>query len=221
MKPEPVPEKRSKQRPMDVGNKLMPDATGLGRSSMGTARKLSLLSFLLTLAVSFCAARLLAQTVAKEYRIKAAYLFNFSQYVEWPPEAFKDANEPLTYCTIGDDPFQGMLDESLNAKFAGRRPLRVQHLRPSENFQGCQILFIGTNEKKRTAEVVEALRQSPVLVVGESSHFIQQGGTIGFLSENNTVRFEVNLDAAQRARLNVSATLLSVAETVINTAGGK
>jgi hypothetical protein len=206
---------------MNVANALMPDATGLCRSSNGTARKRFLPAFLLALALSFSAGSLLAQTVAKEYRIKAAYLFNFSQYVEWPADAFKDSNDPLTYCTIGDDPFQGMLDESLNAKFAGTRPLRVQHLRPSENFQGCQILFIGTNEKKHIAEVVETLKQLPVLVVGESSHFIQQGGTIGFLSENNTVRFEVNLDAAQRARLNVSATLLSVAQTVISTAGGK
>jgi hypothetical protein len=185
------------------------------------AGKRFLIFFLSAFTLSFCADTLLAQTVAKEYRIKAAFLFNFIQYVEWPPDTFKDAHDPLTYCTIGDDPFQGMLDESLNAKSAGMRPLRVQHLKPTENFQGCQILFIGTNEKKRVAEVLEALKQSPVLVVGESSHFVQQGGTVGFLSEDNTIRFEVNLDAAQRARLNISATLLSVAKSVIGTAGGK
>jgi len=176
---------------------------------------------LLALTMVFCASTVPAQTTAKEYRIKAAFLFNFAHYVEWPPEAFKDANSPLTYCTIGDDPFDGVLDESLNAKSVGTHPLRVQHLRPPENFQGCQIVFIGANEKKRTTAILETLKQSPVLVVGESNHFIQQGGTVGFLSEENTVRFEVNLDAAQRARLNISATLLSVAKTVIDTAGGK
>jgi YfiR/HmsC-like len=212
---------RSKHKYMPLGNTPMHDATGFHRSATKTARKRSLISFLPALILWFGAVTLLAQTVAKEYRIKAAYLFNFSQYVEWPPDAFKDANDPLTYCTIGDDPFQGMLDESLNAKSAGKHPLRVQHLRPPENFQACQILFIGTNEKKRVAEVLETLKQSPVLVVGESSHFVQQGGTVGFLSEDNTIRFEVNLDAAQRARLNISATLLSVAKTVIGTAGGK
>ena len=214
-------EERAKYKHMTLGNTTMPDATGLSRSATKTARKRSLLAFLSALILWFGAATLLAQTVAKEYRIKAAFLFNFSQYVEWPPDAFKDANDPLTYCTIGDDPFQGVLDESLNAKSAGKRPLQVHHLRPPENFQACQILFIGTNEKKRVAEVLETLKQSPVLIVGESSHFAQQGGTVGFLSEDNPVRFEVNLDAAQRARLNISATLLSVAKTVIGTPGGK
>ena len=214
-------EESTNQEHMALGNKMMRDATGHRRWPMKTARRRSRVRFLLVLTVVFCASTLLAQTTAKEYRIKAAFLFNFALYVEWPPDAFQNANSPLTYCTIGDDPFDGVLDESLNAKSVGTHPLRVQHLRPPENFQGCQIVFIGANEKKRTTSILETLKQSPVLVVGESSHFIQQGGTVGFLSEENTVRFEVNLDAAQRARLNISATLLSVAKTVIDTAGGK
>ena len=176
---------------------------------------------LLALTMVLCASAVPAQTTAKEYRIKEAFVFNFAHYVEWPPDAFKDASSPLTYCTIGDDPFEGTLDESLNAKSVGTRPLRVQHLRPPENFQGCQIVFIGANEKKRITAILETLKQSPVLVVGESNHFVEQGGTVGFLSEENTIRFEVNLDAAQRARLSISATLLSVAKAVIDTAGGK
>jgi hypothetical protein len=221
MKLESNLEERSKQEHMVLGNKTMSDATGLRRSSIKTRCMRSLLTFLSALTLSFWASTLVAQTIAKEYRIKAAFLFNFAQYVEWPPDTFKDANSPLTYCTIGDDPFQGVLDESLNAKAVGTRPLRVQHLKQPENFQGCQVLFIGANEKKRITTVLETLKQSPVLVVGESNHFVQQGGTVGFLSEENTIRFEVNLDVAQRARLNISATLLSVAKTVINTAGGK
>jgi hypothetical protein len=206
---------------MALGNRMMADATGQRRSLMKRLHMRSRVSFILALTTGFCASTVPAQTTAKEYRIKAAFLFNFAHYVEWPPDTFKDANSPLTYCTIGDDPFDGVLDESLNAKSVGTHPLRVQHLKPPENFQGCQIVFIGANEKKRTTAILETLKQSPVLVVGESNHFIQQGGTVGFLSEENTVRFEVNLDAAQRARLNISATLLSVAKTVIDTAGGK
>jgi hypothetical protein len=206
---------------MAPGNKVMPDAIGHRRWPVKTARMRSRIPFLLFLSVGFCASTLMAQTTAKEYRIKAAFLFNFAHYVEWPADTFKDADSPLTYCIVGDDPFEGVLDQSLNAKSVGTRPLRVQHLKPPEHFQGCQIVFIGTNEKKRITAILETLKQSPILVVGESNHFIQQGGTVGFLSEENTVRFEVNLDAAQRARLNISATLLSVAKTVIDTAGGK
>ncbi len=206
---------------MGLGNRLMADATGQRWSSMKTQRMGPRARFLVALIVAFCASTLMAQTTAKEYRIKAAFLFNFAHYVEWPPDSFKDTDSPLTYCTVGDDPFEGVLDQSLNAKSVGTHPLRVQHLKPPENFQGCQIVFIGANEKKRIASILETLKQSPVLIVGESNRFVQQGGTVGFLSEENTVRFEVNLDAAQRARLNISATLLSVAKTVIDTAGGK
>ena len=214
-------EEQTKQQYMATGNRMMPDATGHGRWALIIARMRSRVPFLLVLTMGFCATTLMAQTTAKEYRIKAAFLFNFAHYVEWPPETFKEANSPLTYCTVGEDPFEGVLDQSVIAKSAGTHPLRVQHLRAPENFQGCQIVFIGANEKKRIAAILETLKQAPVLVVGESSHFVQQGGTVGFLSEENTVRFEVNLDAAQRARLNISATLLSVAKTVIDTAGGK
>jgi hypothetical protein len=221
MKVESNLEESTKQEHMALGNIMMRDATGQRRRPMKTARMRSRIRFLLVLTVVFCASTLLAQTTAKEYRIKAAFLFNFAHYVEWPPDTFKDADSPLTYCIVGDDPFEGVLDQSLNAKSVGTRPLRVQHLKPPENFQGCQILFIGAIEKKRISEILETLKQAPVLVVGESSHFVQQGGTVGFLSEENTVRFEVNLDAAQRAGLNISATLLSVAKTVIDKAGGK
>lgn len=214
-------EESTKQERMGPGNKMMADANVHGRPPMKTLRVGSRVSFPLALIAMFCAGTLMAQTTAKEYRIKAAFLFNFAHYVEWPPETFKEANSPLTYCTIGDDPFEGVLDQSLNAKTAGTHPLRVQHLKAPENFQDCQIVFIGANEKKRVTAILETLKQAPVLVVGESSHFIQQGGTVGFLSEENTVRFEVNLDAAQRAHLNISATLLAVAKTVIDRAGGK
>jgi hypothetical protein len=200
---------------------MMPGAARHRRPSKKRLRVRSRLPFLLVLTMGFCASALRAQTAAKEYRIKAAFLFNFAHYVEWPPDAFKEANSPLTYCTIGEDPFEGVLDESLKEKSVGARPLRVQHLSGIENIQGCHIVFIGANEKKRLSAILEILKQAPVLVVGESNRFVEQGGTVGFLSTENTVRFEVNLDAAQRARLSISATLLSVAKTVIDKAGGK
>src|SRR5258708_9315039 len=176
MKLESNLEERSKQEQMALGNKTISGGAGCRRSSIKTRCMRSLLTFLSALTISFWATTLLAQTIAKEYRIKAAFLFNFAQYVEWPPDTFKDANSPLTYCTIGDDPFQGMLDESLNAKSVGTHPLRVQHLKQAENFQGCQILFIGANEKKRITAVLETLKQSPLPVVGEANPLLQQGG---------------------------------------------
>jgi YfiR/HmsC-like len=153
--------------------------------------------------------------VSGEYQVKAAFLFHFAQFVEWPPEAFKDAASPLTYCTAGEDPFHGALEASFNGKMIGDRPVRVVHFRQPQDIQGCQIVFLGTPEKKFISATLENLRGNPVLTVGESENFVKGGGIIGFFLEDNKVRFDINLDAAERAKLKISARLLTLAKTVI------
>jgi hypothetical protein len=150
-----------------------------------------------------------------EYQVKAAFLFHFAQFVDWPSEAFKDAATPLTYCTAGGDPFRGALDASLNGKVIDGRPVRVLHFREAQEIQGCQVLFLGTAEKKFISATLASLKASPVLTVGESEDFVQAGGMIGFFLEDNKVRFNINLDAAARGKLKISARLLSLAKTVI------
>ncbi len=152
---------------------------------------------------------------SSEYQVKAAFLFHFAQFVDWPREAFKDAATPLTYCTVGEDPFHGALDASLDGKTIDGRPARVVHFKQAQEIQGCQILFLGTPEKKFISATLANLKASPVLTVGESENFVQQGGMIGFFLEDNKVRFEINLDAAGRAKLKISARLLALAKTVI------
>ena len=150
-----------------------------------------------------------------EYQVKAAFLFHFAQFVDWPPEAFKDAASPLTYCTAGEDPFHGALDASLNGKMIGARAVRVIHFRQVQEIQGCQIVFLGTPEKKLISAMLANLRASPILTVGESEDFVQGGGMIGFFLEGNKVRFDINLDAAERAKLKISARLLALAKIVV------
>ena len=171
----------------------------------------------LTAALSIVGARWVsAQTSASsEYQVKAAFLFHFAQFVDWPPEAFEDAASPLTYCTAGEDPFHGALEASLNGKMIGTRPVRVIHFRQVQEIQGCQIVFLGTLDKKPISAMLANLRTSPVLTVGESESFVQGGGMIGFFLEDNKVRFDINLDAAERAKLKISARLLALAKTVI------
>jgi uncharacterized protein DUF4154 len=147
--------------------------------------------------------------------VKAAFLFHFAQFVDWPPEAFKDATSPLTYCTAGEDPFHGALDASLNGKMIGARPVRVVHFRQPQEIRGCQIVFLGTPEKRFISAALENLKASPVLTVGESENFVQGGGMIGFFLEDNKVRFDINLSAAERSKLKISARLLTLAKTVI------
>jgi hypothetical protein len=169
----------------------------------------------LALAMTFAAPPELRGEAAGEYQVKAAFLFHFAQFVEWPPEAFKDASSPLTYCTIGDDPFGGALEASLKGKSVGSRVLQVQHLQAREGIGECQILFIGAGEKKRVAEDLSGAAGHAVLTVGETEHFAQNGGVIGFLVENDKVRFEVNMQTAGKARLKISSRLLLLAKTVI------
>lgn len=156
-----------------------------------------------------------ANSVAEEYAIKAAFLFHFAQFVEWPEEAFRDANSKLVYCTIGEDPFQGTLDTSFKGKIIGSRSLEVRHLRATEEAQGCHVVFIGEISKRRLSDELASLKGNPVLTVGETEQFVKDNGMIAFCTEENKIRFEINLEAAQKANLKISARLLALAKTVI------
>jgi hypothetical protein len=150
-----------------------------------------------------------------EYQVKAAFLYHFSQFVEWPEGTFKEANSPIIYCTLGEDPFRGALDLSLSGKTVGVRALQVQHLKQPQEIRGCQILFIGAGQQKLVPSLRTRFQGNPVLTVGESEHFVQDGGMIGFLLEENKIRFEINLDVAEHAKLKLSSRLLGLAKRVI------
>jgi hypothetical protein len=170
----------------------------------------------LTLVISLILSSASGQSVGNsEYDIKAAFLFHFAQFVEWPSDAFKDQGSPVTYCTVGDDPFHGALDRALAGRTLGMRPLHVQHFKAGRQIQTCQIVFLGANEKNVMGATLATLRPDPVLTVGDSEHFVQEGGMIGFLLEDNKVRFEVNLEAAERSNLKISSKLLALARNVI------
>jgi hypothetical protein len=151
----------------------------------------------------------------REYEVKAAFLYHFAQFVEWPEETFKDANSLLTYCTIGDDPFRGSLDASLNGRTLGARSFRALHFKQPQDIQGCQVLFVGAEQKKFLPAILASVKGKSVLTVGESERFVQDGGMIGFVLEENKIRFEINLEAAQKAKLKISSRLLALAKSVI------
>jgi YfiR/HmsC-like len=156
-----------------------------------------------------------------EYEVKAAFLFRFAQFVEWPADTFKEASEPFTYCTIGEDPFHGSLERTLNGKTIGQRPLRVEHLGGAGKVGDCQVLFIGgPGDKKHVEGTLASAAALPILTVGEADRFAANGGAIGFCTEANKIRFEVNLDAAGKAGLKISAKLLALAKTVLGAPKG-
>lgn len=150
-----------------------------------------------------------------EYTVKAAFLFHFAQFVEWPEGAFQNASSPMVYCTVGEDPFQGALDKSLKGKTIAARPLQVRHVKDGREAQGCHVAFIGKTEERRVTDELTSLGNSPVLTVGESEQFVKDNGMIAFCTEENKIRFAVNLGAAERANLKISARLLALARNVV------
>ena len=150
-----------------------------------------------------------------EYAVKAAFLFHFGQFVEWPERAFQNANSPVVYCTIGEDPFHGALDETLKGKTIDARDLQVRHLKDGSEAQGCHVAFIGKTGKRRVTDELASLGSNPVLTIGETEEFAKNNGMIAFCMEENKIRFNINLGAAEKANLKISARLLTLAKTVI------
>jgi YfiR/HmsC-like len=150
-----------------------------------------------------------------EHQVKAAFLYNFAKFVEWPAEAFAAPNAPLKLCVLGEDPFGSDLTELVHGKVVnghGVQVLNPQNLQQSIN---CHILFVSPSEKSKTRQIVESLRDKSVLTVGDTKGFSEQGGMVNFVLENDRVRFEINVTAAERARLKISSKLLNVAKLVI------
>lgn len=152
---------------------------------------------------------------ASEYQIKAAFLFNFAKFVEWPSNAFRDASAPLQICVFGQDPFGQELRDITNEKTVNGRKLEINHVVNPEEARSCQILFIPSSEKARLKQILQGLQGSEALTVSETKGFAEQGGMINFVLENNRVLFEVNSKAAEQAGLKISSKLLVVAKFVI------
>jgi len=149
-----------------------------------------------------------------EYQIKAAFLYNFAKFVEWPPNGFSDASAPLRICVIGQDPFGQELHDITNDKSINGHKLQIDHVADLQMARTCHILFIASSEKAQLVRILESLRGTDALTVGDVKGFVEQGGMINFVLEDNRVRFEVNLKAAEQAGLKVSAKLLNVARNV-------
>ena len=158
---------------------------------------------------------------SKEYQVKAVFLFNFAQFVEWPPTAFPEPGAPISIGVLGDDPFGTALEETVRGETVGNRKITVQRSHKVEDLKNCQLLFISKSEKGRTAEILSSLTPGPVLTVSEVESFAHQGGVINFYLEGNKVRFEINPAAARRQRLKLNSQLLSLGKIVTPAKGSQ
>jgi hypothetical protein len=148
-----------------------------------------------------------------EYQVKAAFLYNFGKFVEWPAEPGAP-DGPFVITILGRDPFGGVLDETLHGKTIEGRDIAVRRAASADRVDHSQILFISDSERQRLPEIIASLGMRPVLTVGETSGFSEMGGVIGFQVEGDRVRLEVNLAAARRCGLRISSDLLRIARVV-------
>jgi hypothetical protein len=149
-----------------------------------------------------------------EYQVKAAYLLNFTRYVEWPSQAFESPDAPVRLCVLGRDPFGSVLDATLRGRTTHGRSLAVRRIRRPTEAAGCHLVFISRETWGTQRELPPALQSPGMLTVGESDEFAQEGGIIGFIIQDETVRFVVNADARDRAGLRISSRMLSLAAAV-------
>jgi len=151
-----------------------------------------------------------ARAQALEYEVKAAFLYNFTKFVEWPPSAFAEGNAPLRICVLGEDPFGRNLQTVPGEEVEGH-PLIVMRPETLAKAAGCQVLFVSRSERERLPQILAPLKSSPVLTVGDGKGFLDQGGIVNFILEGSRVRFEINPAAAEQAGLKISSKLLRLA----------
>lgn len=157
----------------------------------------------------------LAQSSASpEYQLKAVFLFNFAQFVEWPASAFPSRETPLVIGVLGEDPFGPYLDETVREEKVNDRPLVVRRYRTVEEITTCHILFVSRREEGRFQGILDRLRGRSILTVSDADRFATRGGVIRFVTDHNRIRFRINLDAAKAADLTLSSKLLRAAQIV-------
>ena len=147
-----------------------------------------------------------------EYQVKAAFLYNFARFVEWPAEAFRGPGEPFSICILGEDPFGRALDGMVAGKAVGGRPIAVLRISGANQIDGCHILFVSSPASKRVLSILTTAKRIGVLTVGDAG--TAENVIIGFVMESGKVRFEINTAAADRAVLHISAKLLSLARAI-------
>jgi hypothetical protein len=162
-----------------------------------------------------------AQSTADEYQVKAAFLFHFAQFLDWPAGAINGENPSLNLCIFDDEPHRLELQNTIENKTIGDKVFHVHLINEAQEVQGCNILFLSRDEARRQTALLKSLRGLPVLTVGETNDFLSDGGMIRFHLEDGKIRFDINLERADSAHLKISSRLLLLATSVTRGGAGE
>ena len=158
-----------------------------------------------------------AQDSPSEYELKAAFVYNFAKFVDWPPSVYSKPESPFAICILGDDPFGSVIDDTLRGKTIADHPVVIRRDKDAAAARRCQIVFVSASEKHRLPNIFESLKGASVLVVGDVDGFAAAGGAIELTLENSRVGFDINPGAAAGAGLHISSKLLALATIVHGT----
>ena len=148
-----------------------------------------------------------------ENQLKVAYLYNFTKFVKWPEHAFANQQVPFHLCVLGQDPFGPLLDILSKKKVRGRA-LFVKRLSEPQTTTTCHLLFISSSKSSRLAGIFNTIQHKPILTVGDRPNFANQGGMVNFVREGDSLRFEINRQAAQQAKLKISSKMLQIGNVI-------
>jgi hypothetical protein len=155
-----------------------------------------------------------AAAPAREYEIKAAFLYNFTKFVDWPAQSFANADTPIVIGVLGDSPCVQALERLVKDRKVNGRPIVVRRIASAAEAKVTQMLFVGSAQEEQFAGMEPAIASLPVLTVGESPGFATLGGAIDFVPQGDNIRFEINIGVAERAGLKISAQLQKLATAV-------
>lgn len=173
------------------------------------------ISSFLVIAFSICTSY--AQTNATpEYQLKAVFLFNFTQFVEWPATSFATGQSPFIIGIIGEDPFSTYLNDIISGEKVNGHPIVIQHYSHYEDTKNCHILFIADNGTNTIGQITTSLKKNSVLTVGDAPTFLMQGGMVRLITKNNKIQIQINLDATREANLVISSKLLRLADIYVS-----
>lgn len=153
-------------------------------------------------------------SVAKEYQLKAAFLYNFTKFADWPAHCFSGTNSPIVLGILGRNPFGTELEKTITDRKVNGRSIVVRPVNNAREALETHVLFVSGAEDNRLEELAQAISGAPILTVGESEMFARRNGIINFFIESDKLRFDINMDAADRAGLKISAQLQKLAKTV-------
>jgi hypothetical protein len=149
-----------------------------------------------------------------EYQVKAAFIYNFTKYIQWPKPSASATSRPFVIGVIGKDPFGPVLDDVMSGQNVQQRAVVVKRFRRVDDVVNCDVLFVGSSERNNLQRIFDVLRRTPVLTISDMDQFAEQGGMINLTTEDKRIRFEMNVQAIDRAGLKAGSQLYRLARIV-------